>query len=206
MLLLYPFYFFKHCSWFPFFPFCYRFFLTWTIFKVFTEFVTRLLLFYVLVFWPGGMWDLSFPSRDRTCNLCIGRPSLKHWTTREILYCTHFKDEKHRGLERRNKMACLASHLLLDFRITKLGGLTQQKLFKFWRWKVQSQGVSRVTVLSVGCGEDPSLSLWFLAMPGILWAEDSSHPLPPLSSAGLLLWVPLCVFSFLSCIRAPFIG
>ena len=28
------------------------FFLMWTIFKVFTEFVTILLLFYVLVFWP----------------------------------------------------------------------------------------------------------------------------------------------------------
>ena len=26
-------------------------------FKVFIEFVTILLLFYVLVFWPGGMWD-----------------------------------------------------------------------------------------------------------------------------------------------------
>ena len=35
-----------------------------TIFKVFTEFVTILLLFYVLVFWPQGMWDLSSPTRD----------------------------------------------------------------------------------------------------------------------------------------------
>ena len=31
----------------------------WTIFKVFIESVTRLLLFYVLVFWPLGMWDLN---------------------------------------------------------------------------------------------------------------------------------------------------
>ena len=30
---------------------------------VFIEFVTILLLFYVLVFWPGGMWDLSFPEQ-----------------------------------------------------------------------------------------------------------------------------------------------
>ena len=37
------------------------FFLMWTIFKVFIEFVTILLLFYVLVFWPWGMWDLSSP-------------------------------------------------------------------------------------------------------------------------------------------------
>ena len=37
----------------------------WTIFKVFIECVTILLLFYVLWFFgPGGMWDLSFPTRD----------------------------------------------------------------------------------------------------------------------------------------------
>ena len=31
----------------------------WTIFKVFIESVTRLLLFCVLVFSPRGMWDLN---------------------------------------------------------------------------------------------------------------------------------------------------
>ena len=31
----------------------------WTIFKVSVEFVTVLLLFYVLVFWPRSTWDLS---------------------------------------------------------------------------------------------------------------------------------------------------
>ena len=31
----------------------------WALFRVFIEFVTTLLLFYVLVFWPQGMWDLS---------------------------------------------------------------------------------------------------------------------------------------------------
>ena len=30
------------------------------------------------------MWDLSFPTRDRTCVLCTGRQILSHWTTREI--------------------------------------------------------------------------------------------------------------------------
>ena len=30
------------------------------------------------------MWDLSSPTRDRTCNPCIGRRSLKHWTVREV--------------------------------------------------------------------------------------------------------------------------
>ena len=38
----------------------------WTIFKVFIELITILLLFYVLVFWPQGMWDLRSPTRDRT--------------------------------------------------------------------------------------------------------------------------------------------
>ena len=38
-----------------------RFFFKGTIFKVFTEFVTILFLFNVLVFWLRGMWDLSSP-------------------------------------------------------------------------------------------------------------------------------------------------
>ena len=56
----------------------------WTIFKVFIEF---LLLFYVLVFWLRGMWDLSSPTRDRTRTPCIGMRSLNHWTTREVPGC-----------------------------------------------------------------------------------------------------------------------
>ena len=35
-----------------------------TILKVFIESVTILLLFFVLDFWPGGMWVLSFLTRD----------------------------------------------------------------------------------------------------------------------------------------------
>ena len=31
----------------------------WTIYKVFIEFITILLLFSVLVFWLRGMWDLT---------------------------------------------------------------------------------------------------------------------------------------------------
>ena len=45
----------------------------WTIFKVFIEFVTILHLFYVLVLWLQGMWDLSSLTRDQTCIPCIGR-------------------------------------------------------------------------------------------------------------------------------------
>ena len=42
-------------------------FLTWTISKVCIKFVTIFLLFNVLVFWPRGMCDLSFPAGDQTC-------------------------------------------------------------------------------------------------------------------------------------------
>ena len=57
------------------------FFWMWTIFKVFIEFVTISLLFYVLGFWPQGLWDLSFPIRDQTCR----KWSPNHWTTGDIL-------------------------------------------------------------------------------------------------------------------------
>ena len=42
------------------------FYLVCTLFlKAFSEFVTILLLFDVLVFWLRGMWDLSSPTRDQ---------------------------------------------------------------------------------------------------------------------------------------------
>ena len=50
--------------------------------KIFIEFVT--ILFYVLVFWPPGMWDLSSPTRDRTCSPCIGSRSLNHGMALEV--------------------------------------------------------------------------------------------------------------------------
>ena len=37
--------------------FSFKGFLMWTIFKDFIEFVTVLLLFYVLIVWPLGMWE-----------------------------------------------------------------------------------------------------------------------------------------------------
>ena len=43
--------------------------------------------FMFLVFWPQRMWNLSFPTRDRTCTPCIGRWSLNHWTAREVPVC-----------------------------------------------------------------------------------------------------------------------
>jgi len=38
----------------------------WTIFEVFVEFVIMLLLFYFLVFWLPGMWDLSSLTRNQS--------------------------------------------------------------------------------------------------------------------------------------------
>ena len=60
------------------------YFLMWTIFKVLIGFVTILLLFHILVFWPQGMWNLSSPTRDRTQTPFTGRRSLNHWTSREV--------------------------------------------------------------------------------------------------------------------------
>ena len=57
----------------------------WTIFKLFIEFVTALLLLFMFWFlWLWGMWDLSYLTRDWTCNPCFGRWSLNRWTTREV--------------------------------------------------------------------------------------------------------------------------
>ena len=44
----------------------------WTIFKAFTESVTILILFYVLVFWLWVMWDLSSPDQG-------SKPQPLHW-------------------------------------------------------------------------------------------------------------------------------
>ena len=64
--------------------------LAFFFFKVFIEFVAKLLLLYVLVFWPQGMWDLSSLTKDRTCTPCIGRRSLNHWTAREVPWSSIF--------------------------------------------------------------------------------------------------------------------
>ena len=42
-----------------------------TIFKVFIEFVTSLLLFYVLVLWLQGIWDISSLTRNETHTLTL---------------------------------------------------------------------------------------------------------------------------------------
>ena len=52
--------------------------------KVFIGFVTAKLLFHVLIFWPGGMWNVRSLAKDGTQTLCNGRRSLNHWTAREV--------------------------------------------------------------------------------------------------------------------------
>ena len=60
----------------------------WIIFKVFfIESATTLPLFYVSFFWPWGMWDLSFLTRDWTCTPCMGRRSLNHWKSPASCLC-----------------------------------------------------------------------------------------------------------------------
>ena len=49
------------------------FFFMWAILKDFIEHFTILFLFYVLVFWPKGMWYLSSSTGDGTHTPCIGR-------------------------------------------------------------------------------------------------------------------------------------
>ena len=69
----------------------------WTIFKVFMEFVTILLLFYVLVFWLRGMWHLSSQTRAQTRVPCIGRQTLNHCATREALKMFYFSLKNYIG-------------------------------------------------------------------------------------------------------------
>ena len=60
------------------------FFIYGPFLKSFFKFVTVFLLCYVVVFWLGGMWGLSSPTKDRACTPCPGRQSPNHWTTGEV--------------------------------------------------------------------------------------------------------------------------
>ena len=55
------------------------------VFKVFLEFDTVLLLFYVVILGVCEVWGLSSLDRDQSSTPSIGRRSLNHWTTREVL-------------------------------------------------------------------------------------------------------------------------
>ena len=62
----------------------FKFFFMWTIFKVVIELVIELFLFYVLVFWPRGMCNLSSPARAEIHTFCVRRQSLNNWIAREV--------------------------------------------------------------------------------------------------------------------------
>ena len=49
------------------------------------QFATSLLFYVSFRFWPQGMCDPSFPTRDGTRDPCVGRWCLDHWTAREVL-------------------------------------------------------------------------------------------------------------------------
>lgn len=57
--------------------------------KSLLNFITMLLLFYVLCFWPWGIWDCNSPTRDWICSPWIGTQSLNHRTNRQAP-CFHF--------------------------------------------------------------------------------------------------------------------
>ena len=53
------------------------------IFKVFIEFVTIMLLFYVLGFWPLSIWDLSSQPGIQHAPFAL-EGSLNHWAPKEV--------------------------------------------------------------------------------------------------------------------------
>ena len=65
------------------------------------------------------MWDLSSLTRDQTCTPCNGRPSLNHWTSREVTgkvifqrVCTELTEKCHDGCC--HCCAIAKSHLVWD--------------------------------------------------------------------------------------------
>ena len=57
-------------------------FFMWTTLKVFIEFVTTLLLFYVLIFWHWTMWDRSASTRGWS-STPVWEGEVNYWTSRE---------------------------------------------------------------------------------------------------------------------------
>ena len=82
-----------HLIFHSFFFFFWRFFWQGPFIKSLVN-LLQYCLFYVFVFWPWAMWDLSSLSRDQTHTPCIGRWSLHHWTAREVPYYRVFKKKK----------------------------------------------------------------------------------------------------------------
>ena len=64
---------------------CLNVFIFWSLLN-FLQYI----IFFVLIFWPWGMWDLSSPTRAKHKPAAVGG-SLNHWTTREVPECVHFQ-------------------------------------------------------------------------------------------------------------------
>jgi len=71
-----------------------------------------LFLFYVLVFWPWGMWDLGSLTRDQTQSPHVGTWSLNLWTTRKVPPLTFLLAE-HTSPDRDWKYEMPSQHPLL---------------------------------------------------------------------------------------------
>ena len=66
----------------------FKYFLIWTIFKVFIEFVKYCFSFMFCFFGPEGCGILAAPPGIKPTACCIGRWSLNHLTAREVLRIT----------------------------------------------------------------------------------------------------------------------
>ena len=99
--------------------------------KSFTEFVTILLLFHVLVFWPWAMWDLSSPTRDRNHTPCIGRGPpgkfLDHQGSSLKLYL------KHSGHNPAESRSSLEGHCSRMYRSWNGQNAWQSGVCSWWR-------------------------------------------------------------------------
>jgi len=132
--------------------------LMWTIFKVFIEFVTILLLFW---FWFFGQeaWTILVSSltRDQTHTPCIGRSSLNHWTTREV--------------------PCL--HIILK------QGVSTSSLLTFWP---DNSLLWDIVLCIVGCifSSTPGLHPWYAGSTPLPSWDNKSNCLqiPPVSPRG----------------------
>ena len=65
--------------------FCFSF-LVWTIFKVFNELVTVLLLLFMFWFFGHEACGILAPNQGSNLHPCMGRQNLNHWTTKEVLH------------------------------------------------------------------------------------------------------------------------
>lgn len=95
--------------------------------NVFIEFVTILLLFYVLISWLWGMWDFNSPTKERTSTLCIRRSNVNHqgspysWDLSQIWFQISLVLYKTTITFKENQ--CLPTDAILTQRSMSSGGL-----------------------------------------------------------------------------------